>query len=423
MTSKPLPAIAVIGEHRRAGHSVADSVSGDLKGKRARGALVCTKNNGRWAGRTSGERATSNTQYYVGDLVEIRSKEEILSTLDSRGQLEGLPFMPQMFQYCGQRFRIYKRAHKTCDTITGEHKSRRMDRAVHLEGIRCDGQAYGGCDANCLIFWKEAWLKRVDDPVAIGRAEKPVGGASRGWREEDVWPGTKTQKTQDAADPIYVCQITQLIAATEQLSSWDVRQYLEDLASGNIGLARMISGFVYQRYSSLINAAIGLGRPLRWLYDSFQRLSGGIPYPRRKGQIAAGSKTPSASLGLQPGEWVRVKSYKEILATLDVKNKNRGLYFDAEMVPFRGRTFGVVERVTKILDEATGRITEFKGSCIMLEGVVCEGRYSECRLFCSRSIPRIGVRFGWRAFPPMTAPGKSIKHRLLARCAVRSGAM
>src|SRR5260221_11959027 len=137
MTSKPLSTIAVIGEHRGAGHSVADSVSGDLKGKRARGALVCTKNNGRWAGRTSGERATSNTQYYVGDLVEIRSKEEILSTLDSRGQLEGLPFMPHMFQYCGQRFMLYKRAHKTFDTITGDNKSGRMDRPLHVHRLGC----------------------------------------------------------------------------------------------------------------------------------------------------------------------------------------------------------------------------------------------------------------------------------------------
>jgi hypothetical protein len=29
---------------------------------------------------------------------------------------------------------------------------------------------------------------------------------------------------------------------------------------------------------------------------------------------------------------------------------------------------------------------EFKNDCIMLEGVVCESRYSECRMFCPRSI-------------------------------------
>jgi hypothetical protein len=327
----------------------------------------------------------------AGDWVEVRSKEEILKTLDRKGQIDGLPFMPQMFQYCGQRFRVYKRAHKTCDTVTGEYKSRRMNRTVHLEGIRCDGQAYGGCDANCLIFWKEAWLKRTDLPAGAGRSveEKSLEGlgTSLGCREEDVWAGTKTSETQDSAGPTYVCQVTQLIAATEPLSSRNVRQYFEDLASGNVGLARMIFGFTYMSYSRLINAAIGLGRPLRWLYDTFQRLWGGIPYPRRLGNIAVGSRTPSASLDLQPGEWVRVKSYKEILATLDVKNKNRGLYFDAEMVPFCGRTFRVLKRVKKILDEKTGQVTEFKNPCIMLEGAFCEARYSECRLFCPRSIP------------------------------------
>ena len=53
----------------------------------------------------------------AGDWVEVRSKEEILRTLDATGRLDGLPFMPQMFQYCGQRFKVFKRAHKTCDTI------------------------------------------------------------------------------------------------------------------------------------------------------------------------------------------------------------------------------------------------------------------------------------------------------------------
>ena len=69
--------------------------------------------------------------------------------------------MPQMFQYCGKRFRVYKRAHKTCDTVN-PIAGRRLADAVHLE-LRCDGKAYGGCQAACLIFWKEAWLKRVNE--------------------------------------------------------------------------------------------------------------------------------------------------------------------------------------------------------------------------------------------------------------------
>ena len=87
-----------------------------------------------------------NGKLHVGEWVEVRSKEEILKTLDRKGQLNGLPFMPQMFEYCGRRLRVYKRAHKTCDTVN-DYKGRWMDSAVHLEGIRCDGQAYGGCQA------------------------------------------------------------------------------------------------------------------------------------------------------------------------------------------------------------------------------------------------------------------------------------
>ncbi len=34
---------------------------------------------------------------------------------------------------------------------------------------------------------------------------------------------------------------------------------------------------------------------------------------------------------------VRVKPYKDILKTLDSNYRNRGLYFDAEMVPFTER--------------------------------------------------------------------------------------
>ena len=75
----------------------------------------------------------------VGDWVEVRSKEEILGTLDRKGRMEGLPFMPQMFQYCGQRFQVFKRAHKTCDWVY-TIKSRWLSNGVHLD-LRCDGEA------------------------------------------------------------------------------------------------------------------------------------------------------------------------------------------------------------------------------------------------------------------------------------------
>src|ERR1700675_2625516 len=103
----------------------------------------------------------------AGDWVEVRNADEIVATLDERGRLDALPFMPEMLQYCGRRFRVFKSAHKTCDTIE-QYKGRRMTSAVHLEGLRCDGAAHGGCQAGCLLFWKEAWLERVHNTKPQG---------------------------------------------------------------------------------------------------------------------------------------------------------------------------------------------------------------------------------------------------------------
>ena len=55
----------------------------------------------------------------AGDWVEVRSKEEVIRTLDESGRLDGLPFMPQMFNYCGQRFRVHGNAYKTYDAVSG----------------------------------------------------------------------------------------------------------------------------------------------------------------------------------------------------------------------------------------------------------------------------------------------------------------
>ena len=40
------------------------------------------------------------SQFRAGDLVEIRSREEILATLDEHGRLDGMPFMPEMLAFC-----------------------------------------------------------------------------------------------------------------------------------------------------------------------------------------------------------------------------------------------------------------------------------------------------------------------------------
>jgi hypothetical protein len=316
-----------------------------------------------------------------GDWVEIRSKEEILRSLDKNSRLQELPFMPQMFQYCGRRFQVYKRAHKTCDTVNPVAGKRVAD-AVHLD-LRCDGKAYDGCQAGCLLFWKELWLKPVEGKTKWTPASPESRG---GCTEEDVWRATSNRDQQGGEETRYFCQATQLPYYTTPLSWWDVRQYIEDYTSGNVSLARIVSGFFYLSYYHLALAKrTRLGRPARWLYDKFQALIGGIPYPRRTGTLKPGEPHPVANLNLQPGELVRVKSYKEILATLEGV-LNRGMFFDAELVPYCGGTYRVQTRVSKFVNEKTGKMSTMKTPAVILEGVWCQSRYSNCRLFCPRSI-------------------------------------
>ncbi len=316
----------------------------------------------------------------VGDWVEVRSREEILRTLDSNAELDGMPFMPEMFEFCGKRFQVYKRAHKTCDTVFPV-RGRRVADAVHLE-TRCSGLAHGSCQASCLLFWKTAWLKPIE-----GNSDATASAQPQAARFADSVVDTCTKSIDPADGEVrYRCQATQLPYATADLKWWNLRQYIEDFRSGNVGIGRILSGALYMAAYALSQAGIGLGRPIRWFYDKFYPLWGGSPFPRRSGTVLEGEPTPTGTLNLQPGELVQIKSLPEILQTLDQNNQNRGLFFDAEEVPYCGKKYRVLKRVERIINERTGKIQEMKTPAVILDSVICESRYSECRLYCPRSI-------------------------------------
>jgi hypothetical protein len=323
----------------------------------------------------------------VGDWVEVRSKEEILRTLDNNGRLENMPFMPEMFEYCGKRLAVGKRAHKSCDTINPV-STRGLVNSVFLGNIRCNGSAHGGCQAQCAVFWKEAWLKpirREDGETSNATRTQPVTVASR-CTEQDVRDATTTDS------PIpgkirYRCQATDFPLYSTRLRTRQISQFIEDYTSGNTTLGEMLrTGFYF--------LARGIGRPKREedggqfadLYDRFRWMWGGVPYPRRIGKLQNGEEGPISSLDLKPGDLVRVKSFEEILGTIDGDDKNRGMRFDAEMVPYCGGVFRVRSHVEKFLNEKTGIMQRMKTPAVILEGAWCKSRYSEYRAFCPRAI-------------------------------------
>jgi hypothetical protein len=316
----------------------------------------------------------------AGDWVEVRSKEEILGTLDQSGKLEGMPFMPEMFEYCGKRFRVAKRAHKNCDTMN-PISMRHLPNSVLLDNLRCSGQAHDGCQAACSIFWKQAWLK----PVQGTEATSGSAGTQRqssACTEDDVVKATR-QVSSDGKIK-YKCQATDFPQYTTLIRSHNFDQLAEDITSGNIGLAEFIRTTTFMIYERTTNPAV---RPLfRCLYDGFQRMWGGVPYPRMPGVHPDPQNAPINALDLQPAELVRVKPYEEILKTIGSDMTHRGMVFDAEMVPYCSGVFRVRSRVERFIDERTGYIRKMKTPAVILENVWCRSHFSVGRLFCPRAI-------------------------------------
>jgi hypothetical protein len=312
----------------------------------------------------------------VGELVQVRSADEILATLDERGELDSLPFMPEMLRFCGKRFRVYRRADKACDTIDWS-TLRRMENAVHLGELRCDGSAHGGCHAGCLIYWKEAWLERVAlDAAHVGTGEAdeppPTNGSEAAARAV-LEP--KTQKGVENGETIWSCQATELKRATaSEVPWWDPAQYVQDIRSGNATLGRVIRGLVVGFFNKLQQANT------RFL-PRFTLIHGGSQYPFLNGRVRG--RRPADQLHLQPGEMIEVRTKDEILDTIDERANTRGLRFDREMLRYCGRRGRVLRRVERLIDEKTGKMLTIKSDCIIIDGFICTG---DLHRMCPRSI-------------------------------------
>ncbi len=135
-----------------------------------------------WAGQDDGTEQPVPPRRRVarglraGDLVEVRSIEEIEATLDKNGKTGGLMFLRPMGDYCGRRLRVLKPVRRILDEH--DHVMRKIARTVVLEGGICHGRGvYGreGCDRCCFFFWKEDWLRKVEEQTGVGEARVEPG--------------------------------------------------------------------------------------------------------------------------------------------------------------------------------------------------------------------------------------------------------
>lgn len=276
-----------------------------------------------------------------GDVVEIRSLTEILTTLDAKGTLHGMPFQPEMIPFCGSRVRVFR----VLDKIYDYGRTRRMrwlKGCVLLNHLRCDGAAHGGCQAACYLIWRSEWLRQISG-ASVGTCE----AASREARQ--VPPVIAEGVRSGAANR---CQFTELHGCSQEFGAQSWRKDLVPLIGGNYS----ISAWLVALLTRCFNAA--------------QALRGGEGYPAMPG--VGGHLSPDAA-PLSPGARVIVRSRDEIAKTLSRSGKNRGLWFDRDMIKHCGREFRVQSRVERIIDDSNGQMRQMKSPCITLEGVDYSG--------------------------------------------------
>jgi hypothetical protein len=126
--------------------------------------------------------------FACGDLVRVRSAEEIARTLDARGACRGCGFLKPMTAHCRREYRIAKIVRRFFD----ERRWRmlRCDGVVLLEGVHCDGSGHPdthGCDRMCYFFWRTEWLEpvsRSDERNASSDTQVEFETAGHARREE-----------------------------------------------------------------------------------------------------------------------------------------------------------------------------------------------------------------------------------------------
>ncbi len=272
--------------------------------------------------------------FRAGDRVLVRSPEEILSTLDADGTLDGLPFMPEMLDQCGKPFRVERRVEKTCVDVARPVSPMRRFSAndvVVLDGPRCDGRGHDGCKRGCRIFWKEAWLRPIDASATTT--------PSSGTRLNEL----RSRLKVNSDDTHYFCQSTELCKATEAFPGkqrlWTARIVFREIRNGDRSVSEVLRLFVLWSWQRLRRAAGGE----RWLRGPHKR-------------------TPSESLHLKPGEVVRVKSRAQIVETLDHRRRNRGMTICYEVTRCCEGEAEVRYRVDRIIDERTGKMREMQAT-------------------------------------------------------------
>ena len=101
-------------------------------------------------------------KFFPGELVKVRSKDEIKFTLDEWGETKRCTYLRIMYEYCDKTFRVHKNINYFYDET--KIKLVKSKNIVILEDVYCNGKRRvfkKPCDRNCFLFWHTSWIKKV----------------------------------------------------------------------------------------------------------------------------------------------------------------------------------------------------------------------------------------------------------------------
>ncbi|GAA3699929.1 hypothetical protein [Gordonia hankookensis] len=108
---------------------------------------------------------TESLDLQPGEIVEVKSNQEIMRTLNVEGSNRGMLFTTEMIPFCGKRYRVKKRVDRLLDEGSGEMITMKTP-AIILEDAVCMGcynPGYMFCPRGAYPMWREIWLKRVSE--------------------------------------------------------------------------------------------------------------------------------------------------------------------------------------------------------------------------------------------------------------------
>jgi hypothetical protein len=112
------------------------------------------------AGRAVGRTPAAELNLRQGERVRIKSKEDILDTLNSDQLNRGMGFDAEMARFCGREATVERRVDHVINEKTGRMAHLKTP-AVVLEGFICEGAYNANCPRGWTCFFREIWLERI----------------------------------------------------------------------------------------------------------------------------------------------------------------------------------------------------------------------------------------------------------------------